>query len=163
MNRNYWPLGIFLLAMVVVGLIFLTIKTAVSNPVELTRMCQMDSEEVDENINAITKKRQEFEKKYIADFEGAILQSPKEFKKFFLRVKNKENGKILTEGKVTFFLTRPHTTKEDRKLGSGELVDGLWESPIFSVENLGRYEAQALIEVGEDSMCLTREYMVKEK
>ena len=163
MNRNYWPLGIFLLAMVVVGLIFLTIKTAVNNPVELTKMCQIDSQEMDENINIITKKRQEFEKKYIATFEGAILQSPKEFRKIFVRIRDKKDNKILTEGEVTFFLTRPHTTKEDKKLGNGELVDGLWESPTFQIENLGRYEAQALIKIKEDSMCITHEYMVKEK
>ena len=39
MTKNYWPIGIFLLAMVVVGLIVLTIKTALNNPVEMKAMC----------------------------------------------------------------------------------------------------------------------------
>ena len=38
--RNYWPLGIFLLSMVVVGMIVLTIKVALTNPVELQGVCQ---------------------------------------------------------------------------------------------------------------------------
>lgn len=60
MNKNYWPLGIFLFALVVVGLIVLTIKTAITNPVELQRMCQRSSQDVDENINEITKLQTEF-------------------------------------------------------------------------------------------------------
>ena len=84
MNKNYWPIGIFLLAMVVVGLIVLTIKTALTNPVEMKGMCGMDSQYVDENINTITQKRQAFLKQYAINFEGAKEQSINEFKMAFL-------------------------------------------------------------------------------
>ena len=161
MNKNYWPIGIFLLAMVVVRLIVLTIKTALTNPVEMKGMCGMDSQYVDENINAITQKRQAFLKQYAINFEGAKEQSINEFKMAFLRVKNLENQKIQNNAKITFFLTRPNTTQEDQKLGAGELVDGIYQSPAFEVKKQGRWQVEAYVEVGEDSICLMQEYLVK--
>ncbi|MDE5925984.1 MAG: hypothetical protein K2G68_04635, partial [Helicobacter sp.] len=62
--KNYWPFGIFLLAMVVVGLIVLTIKVAVMNPVELQSICQRSSQEIDANINEIVKRRESFLNNY---------------------------------------------------------------------------------------------------
>lgn len=90
MNKNYWPLGIFLFALVVVGLIVLTIKTAITNPVELQRMCQRSSQDVDENINEITKLQTEFLKKYVINFEGAREQTSKEFRQAFIRITSKK-------------------------------------------------------------------------
>ena len=52
--KNYWPFGIFLLAMVVVGLIVLTIKVAITNPVELQGVCQQSSQYIDENSNTFS-------------------------------------------------------------------------------------------------------------
>ncbi|WP_104722329.1 hypothetical protein [Helicobacter mesocricetorum] len=161
MNKNYWPLGIFLFAMVVVGLIVLTIKTAITNPVELQRMCQRSSQDVDENINEITKLRTEFLKKYVISFEGAREQTPKEFRQAFIRIISKESGAIQSDANVNFYLTRPHTAKEDKDLGRAEFVDGLWQSPSFSVEGLGRYEIEAFVQIGEDSICISQKYRIQ--
>ncbi|AWI34670.1 hypothetical protein [Helicobacter apodemus] len=162
MNKNYWPLGIFLFALVVVGLIVLTIKTAITNPVELQRMCQRSSQDVDENINEITKLQAEFLKKYVINFEGAREQTSKEFRQAFIRITSKENGTIQSNAKVNFYLTRPHTAREDRDLGKAEFVDGLWQSPSFSVESLGRYQIEAYVEIGKDSLCISKEYRIKQ-
>ncbi|MDE5602369.1 MAG: hypothetical protein K2I71_00385 [Helicobacter sp.] len=161
MNKNYWPLGIFLFAMVVVGLIVLTIKTAITNPVELQRMCQRSSQDIDENINEITKLRTEFLKKYAIGFEGAREQTPKEFRQAFIRITSKHSGVLLKDANVNFYLTRPHTSKEDKDLGKAEFVDGLWQSPSFSVEGLGRYQIEAYVEIGKDSICVFREYRIQ--
>lgn len=72
--KNYWPFGIFLLAMVVVGLIVLTIKVAITNPVELQGVCQQSSQYIDENSNAITQMRNRILKQYNIAFEGALQQ-----------------------------------------------------------------------------------------
>ncbi|WP_297813720.1 hypothetical protein [uncultured Helicobacter sp.] len=159
--KNYWPFGIFLLAMVVVGLIVLTIKIAITNPVELQNMCQRNSQEIDENINEITKMREAFLKKYHIAFEGALQQDIKSFRQIFVRLSDKTSGKIETDAKVRFFLTRPNTTKEDQILGEGELVEGLWQSKSFEVQKSGRYQGEALVEVGEVSICITQEYFIQ--
>lgn len=159
--KNYWPFGIFLLAMVVVGLIVLTIKVAVTNPVELQSICQRSSQEIDANINEIVKSRESFLNKYNVSFEGALQQDTKSFRQIFLRLSNKKNGKIETDAKVSFFLTRPNTIKEDKNLGEGELVEGLWQSQSFEVQKEGRYQSEALIEIGEDSICVTQEYFIQ--
>lgn len=159
--KNYWPFGIFLLTMVVVGLIVLTIKTAVTNPVELQSMCQRNSQEIDANINEITKKREVFLQKYNIAFEGALQQDTKTFRQIFMRLSDKMSGKIETNAKVSFFLTRPNTTREDQNLGEGELVDGLWQSETFEVRNPGRYQSEAFVEVGEDSICISQEYFIQ--
>ncbi len=161
MNKNYWPIGIFLLAMVVVGLIVLTIQTALNNPVEMKGMCGMDSQYVDENINEITQKQQRFLKKYAINFEGAEEQSLSEFKMAFVGIRDLESQKPQIEAQVSFFLTRPNTTKEDRVLGQGELVDGIYQSPSFEVDKQGRWQVEVYAEVGEDSICLMQEYLVK--
>lgn len=160
MKRNYWPLGIFMLAMVVVGMIILTLKMALGNPVEYTTICGWKPQEFDEKNNEIMVAKSQFLQKYNVDFKGKIEPTKEEFKRLFVRVKNKDN-KIVQDAKVDFFLTRPHTAKEDKELGMAELVDGLYESKDFAVENLGKWEAQALIRINEDYICITKEYQVK--
>lgn len=58
--------------MVVVGLIVLTIKVAITNPVELQSVCQRNSQEIDANINEISKKREIFLRKYEIAFEACV-------------------------------------------------------------------------------------------
>lgn len=160
--KNYWPFGIFLLAMVVVGLIVLTIKVAVMNPVELQSICQRSSQEIDANINEIVKSRESFLNKYNVSFEGALQQDTKSFRQIFLRLSNKINGKIETDAKCKFFsYTTKYYVKEDKNLGEGELVEGLWQSQSFEVQKEGRYQSEALIEIGEDSICVTQEYFIQ--
>ncbi|CAM2892443.1 hypothetical protein [Helicobacter burdigaliensis] len=160
MKKNYWPLGIFMLAMVVVGLIVLTLRMALTNPVEYTMMCGWKPQYVDENINEITIARNSFLQKYNVDFEGKMEPTKEEFRRLFVRLKDK-NDKIIQNANVEFFLTRPHTAKEDQNLGMGELVEGLYESKDFSIERLGKWEAQALIKIGKEYICITKEYKVK--
>ncbi|WP_236033222.1 hypothetical protein [Helicobacter turcicus] len=159
--KNYWPFGIFLLAMVVVGLIVLTLKVAISNPVELQGICQQNSQYIDENSNEIAQMRARLLKQYNITFEGSQNQNSKDFHQIFLRISDKTNDKITTNAKVEFFLTRPNTTKEDQILGDGELVNGLWQSRYFEVQKQGRYQSEAFVEIGADSICITKEYFVR--
>lgn len=161
MNKNYWPIGIFLLVMVVIGLIVLTIKTALNNPVEMKAMCGMDSQYVDENINEITQKRQAFLKQYAIRFEGPKEQSLKDFKMAFIKIKDLKSQKLPTNAKISFFLTRPNTIQEDKALGEGEFVEGIYQSPFFAVDKQGRWQVEAYVEIGGDSICLMQEYLVK--
>lgn len=160
--KNYWPFGIFLLAMVVVGLIVLTLKVAISNPVELQGMCQQNSQYVDENANEIAQMRTRLLGQYNIVFEGAIEQTPRDFRQIFLRIREKMSGKIIANAEVKFFLTRPNTTKEDKMLGNGEFVDGLWQSGVFEVQQQGRYQGEALVKINDDSLCIVQEYFIKE-
>lgn len=160
--RNYWPFGIFLLAMVVVGLIILTIRVAVSNPLELQGMCQKNSQYIDENSNKISQMRTRLLAEYKISFEGALRQDLKSFRQMFIRISDKKDEKIITNAKVEFFLTRPNTTKEDRILGNGELVDGLWQSESFEVQKQGRYQGEALVEIDNDFICIMQEYFIRE-
>ena len=98
---------------------------------------------------------------YNIAFEGALQQDLREFRQIFLRIKEKESGKLETNAKVQFFLTRPNTTREDRILGDAELVEGLWQSHSFEVEKPGRYQSEALVEIGGDSICVTQEYFIQ--
>ena len=161
MNKNYWPIGIFLLAMAVVGLIALTLKIAISNPIELQGVCGQNSQFIDENANEIAKMRNKLLLQYSFVFEGESVQNLKDFNRISLRVNNKENGESLKDIQVKFFLTRPNTTQEDKDLGHGEFVNGMWQSCAFEVEKLGRYQSEALVEIGRDSICITKEYFVR--
>ncbi|MCI5967978.1 hypothetical protein [Helicobacter sp.] len=160
--RNYWPLGIFLLAMVVVGLIVLTLKVAISNPVELQGICQQSSQYIDENANAIAQMRARLLKQYDITFEGMQGQNLKSYRQIFLRISDKTDGRIVTDAEVNFFLMRPHTTQDDKALGSGELVEGLWQSQYFEVQKQGRYQSEALVKIDGDSICVTQEYFIRE-
>ena len=158
--RNYWPLGIFLFILVVVGFIAFTIKIALQNPVELKAICQKKSQEIDANINTIVQAEQRFLKQYDIEFEGSYKQSTEEFRQAFLKILSKDK-KPINHAKVHFYLTRPHTTKEDQDLGDGEFVDEIWQSPFFKVQNLGRYEIEASITIDDDSICIMQEYNIR--
>lgn len=177
--RNYWPLGIFLLAMVVVGLIILTLKVAITNPVELQGMCGINSQEMDENANEIAKKRKEFLEKYQVNFamQGKeVFVKKKNTQRSFMEIaksnftqlelllrdinKNPLQDEILKKVEIEFFLTRPHTTREDKRLGLGKFENGLWKSQEFVIDKDGRYQSEALVKIGEDSICITQEYSV---
>ena len=159
--RNYWPLGIFLLSMVVVGMIVLTIKVAVTNPVELQGVCQQSSQYIDENSNAITQMRNRILSHYNIAFAGALHHDLRAPRPISLRIQETARGKLETNAKVQVFLTRPNTTREDRILGDAELVEGLWQSHSFEVEKPGRYQSEALVEIGGDSICVTQEYFIQ--
>ncbi|MDD6055338.1 MAG: hypothetical protein PUB96_02185 [Helicobacteraceae bacterium] len=163
--KNYWPLGIFLFSLVVVGLIVLTLKTALSNPVELQKLCGFSSQRIDENANEIEIKRKAFLEKYavgfLEDSAANIKLEAQNFHNLKLSLIDKENHAV-PEAKVTFFLTRPHTTKEDLDLGSGILNESfIYESKSFEALKKGRWIEQALVEVGEDSICVTNEVFLK--
>ena len=161
MNKNYWPMGIFLLAMAVVGLIALTLKTAISNPVELQGMCQWKPQEVDERANEITQKRQQFLEKYAIGFIGDKTPDSSEFQHLFLSLIAKQTHSI-PEAKVLFFLTRPHTTREDIDLGEGEISDlFFYQSKTFDALKKGRWQAEAYVEIGEDFICFTEEFEIQ--
>ncbi|MDA3968369.1 FixH family protein [Helicobacter ibis] len=160
MSKNYWPMGIFLFSLVVVGMIILTIKTAINNPVEIQRMCGFTSQYVDENINEITIKRNEFLEKYNISFEGSRDVDFKSFTTTFVRIKDKVTNKIITDAEIKFYLTRPNTTRNDMELGVGELVDGLYQSPRFKVDIAGRWQMDALVRINDDYICISENYNV---
>ncbi|NLU35296.1 MAG: hypothetical protein GXX07_10075, partial [Wolinella succinogenes] len=50
-EKNFWPLGIFLVTMTVVGMIIWTVNLALKNPVELDNSYMSYYQQVDSNIN----------------------------------------------------------------------------------------------------------------
>lgn len=159
--KNYWPFGIFLLAMAVVALIALTIRVAILNPVEPQGICQQNSQYIDEHSNAIAQMRARLLERYEISFEGALQYELKDFHQLFLHISDKANGNSIVNAEVMFFLTRPNTTREDKNLGTGKFVDRLWQSEYFDVSKQGRYQGEAFVKIGNDSICVTQEYFVK--
>ncbi len=159
--KNYWPFGIFLLAMVVVGLITLTLKVAITNPVELQGMCQLSAQYIDENSNAITQMRNRLLSQYSFSFEGRLDPKKEAFKRLFLKIQTKDGQQVSGDVKVQFFLTRPNTNKENKNLGYGDFTNHLWQSASFDVEKKGRYQSEALVQIGADSICVVQEYFVR--
>jgi hypothetical protein len=143
-EENYWPHFILASILAVAGLCVWTVKIAINNPVEMDSFYFEKYQQVDENINEIILKQQEFDKKY------DVVVRKDDFKigenEFFLNVHTKDN-KFISDAKVEVTITRPDTSKYDKKLEVSSVKEGTYIFKPFNVEKIGRWQIMSKITV----------------
>lgn len=160
-QRNFWPLGIFLVTMAVVGLIIWTVNLALKNPVELENSYMTYYQDVDGRINEIQRSEKHFWGIYELKGLGYsfALSEPKGIT---LRLVKREGGADVSGAKATFRLTRPHTAREDIELGEGiELEAGVYATPAITFPKPGRWKLQGRLETDQGEGHFEREISVR--
>ncbi|WP_281951560.1 FixH family protein [Nitrosophilus kaiyonis] len=112
-EKNYWPHFIVALVFFAIGLGVWTIKAAIDNPVELDNSYMLNYHAVDEDINDILKKQHIFEKNYDLNLLTNKINVGKNKLEIVLKDKN---GKVVKNAKIDILVTRPDTTKYDKKV-----------------------------------------------
>ncbi len=153
-ESNYWPHFIFALVVFAITLGVWTVKTAIDNPVEMDNSFMMKYQDVDKNFYNIEKEKKEFDKLYTLELKNRKLDPGKN--QIVLFVKERNTSKPLTGAHVEVLLTRPFTTKFDKKskahFENGAYItdlnisqEGRWNI-IFKISdsNLTRYKTYKL-------------------
>ncbi len=112
-ERNFWPLMIvgFLLFGGVMGT--WTIIETQKNPVELDNSYMLGYHEVDKDINTILKNQQKFDKAYDINLLTTKISKGKNRVEILLKDKN---NNLIKNAKIEVLITRPDTTKYDKKI-----------------------------------------------
>ncbi len=120
-ERNYWPHFIVGLVLFAAVLGVWTIKAAMDNPVELDNSYMLDYHNADEEINEILKKQRVFDKKYRVDLKERKISAGENILTILV---TDINGSMVKNADVTVLVTRPETTKLDKKLKARKTSQG---------------------------------------
>jgi len=152
---SYWPHMIVGFLFLAIGLGYWTIKTAISLPVQETNDYMMKYQEADININDIMTSKEAFDKDYTMSLSGikTIIMTDNIYSnriqpelvvlsdginKFDYIVK-KRDGTIVKDAKVSFLLTRPHSTREDYMIEVIPYNGKYYQTPDINISKAGRY------------------------
>jgi hypothetical protein len=113
MNKNYWPHFIIALVAFAVVLGVWTVRVAMDNPVQLDNSFMMKYQDVDNNYYQIERAARNFDKNYLFTFQNKKLKTGENLLVF--EVKRKD-GEPVSTAEVELLITRPDTTKYDRRL-----------------------------------------------
>ncbi len=154
-EKTYWPHMIVGFLMLAVTLGYWTIRAASSMPVQETNDYMMKYQESDMNINEIREKKRAFDNDYIIDLkdiETMVMTDnihsnrpqPDPVKltigsnRFSYTVADK-SGKIIEDANVSFLLTRPHTTVDDKMIEVVSFQGDRYVTPEINISKPGRY------------------------
>ncbi len=112
-EKNYWPHFVAGLILFGIGMGVWTIFMTIDNPVEMDNSYMMNYHQLDRDINKIIESGKKFDKKY--DFNLLTKDLKTGENTLLLEVKDKE-GNIIKDAKVDILVTRPETTKFDKKI-----------------------------------------------
>lgn len=182
---NPWPLGICIFVLCVIGLIIYTIKIATANPATPTTLCGVNYQSIDEAANEIAKAQEEFEAQFAAGFiaqnaklaektdyklqnpkaenrslNPAILMDIADFKELEFAILSRYEHKI-PQAEIKFFLLRPHTNEAAVLLGHFDNERNIYISEPIPSAKVGRYEAQAQVQIGELKTCIRQEFLLQ--
>ncbi len=143
-EKNYWPHFIVGLVLFTIGMGVWTVMTAINNPVELDNSYMMNYHQVDADINTIIAKGKAFDKKYDLNLLTKELKEGKNI--LVVEVKDK-NGNAVEGVKVDILVTRPDTTKFDKKLKAS--FDGKNYKAEVVLDKVGRWNIIIKASVGE--------------
>ena len=152
-ESNYWPH--FIIALVVFAIILgvWTVKTAIDNPVEMDNSYMMKYQDVDKNFYKIEKEKKEFDKRYLVRVKNERLKRGKNLIQII--VKDKNETKEIDSAQIELLLTRPETTKYDKKV-KAKYVDGIYVAEV-EIPKEGRWNIILKVTVGD----LTRYFTIK--
>jgi FixH len=123
------------------------LRVSFATPVEMANDYQMGYKQVDKNYDDIVKQGRIFDSQYDANIttpEQMSFQS----NKASLTIVDK-NGKTVKDANITALVTRPDTSKLDKKLTLFAYQDGKHVSQSFDVEKEGRWKINFKIQIGD--------------
>jgi len=148
-----------------IGLGYWTVKTAISMPVQETNDYMMKYQQADININDILTSKEAFDKEYSLNLTGIktmvmtdniysnrvqpeLVVLSKGINSFNYIVKNKQDGTVIKNAKVSFLLTQPHSTREDKMIDSVPFNGKYYKTPDINISKVGRYTLQLRATIG---------------
>ena len=163
-EKSYWPHMILGFLGIGIMLGYWTIKSAINMPVNESNRYQKKYQQADMGINEIIEAQQRFDKQYRVTPLGFTLSDFKPNK--FLKRKHgdiialqKENrlqyrietlsGSAVDDANVSFLLTRPHTVHDDQRFDGITSQGGIYSTPLFTLENPGRYTLRLRVQKGD--------------
>ncbi|NPA64880.1 MAG: hypothetical protein GXO16_07905 [Epsilonproteobacteria bacterium] len=145
-ERNYWPHFIMALVLFAVVLGVWTVKVAIDNPVELDNSFMMRYQQVDERYYEIEQAQRRFDRAYRVELENAKLQKGKNV----LRIRVSDlNGTAMENARVELLITRPDTSRYDRKL-QAIYEGGLYRATV-DLPLEGRWNIVTKVEIDKDT------------
>jgi hypothetical protein len=140
-EKNYWPHFIIALVLFAVTMGGWTLKVAIDNPVELDNSYMMNYHEVDDRINELLKKQQEFEKFF------SLRLVTKKINKGKNKIEFEIGGKKFEKAEVVVLLTRPDTVRYDKKIVKN--ITGKKFSIVVDLPKDGRWQFEVRVKIGK--------------
>jgi hypothetical protein len=142
----YWPIGIFLAILGVVGLSIWTINVANTHPVVMDDFYFEKYQDVDYDYNKIKLSQKAFDKKY--DIKYNISEFKQGDNSLVLSIMTKKN-KPVNDATIMIRVTRPYTKDQDKDLKVISKENGSYKLSSFNIDSIGRWQILAKITVGD--------------
>ena len=165
---SYWPHMIVGFLFLAIGLGYWTVKTAISLPVQETNDYMMKYQQADININDILTSKEAFDKEYSLNLTGIktmvmtdniysnriqpeLVVLSEGINNFSYIVKRKDDNSIVKNSKVSFLLTQPHSTREDKMIDEVPFNGKYYRTPDINISKAGRYTLQLRVTIGDNT------------
>ncbi len=145
---NFWPYGITISIVAVVILCIDMIVISLKNPVYMDDFYLEKYQNVDENINKIITSQKKFDKKYTIEVDMAEKFSAKN-NSIKIKIVDKITAKNAKNAKIELLITRPDSSKFDKKLSVIEIKDGYYIFQPFDIEKKGRWQIMLKVSIGK--------------
>ena len=147
-KRNYWPHFILASIFAVASLCVWTVKIAVNTPVEMDSFYFDSYQNVELNYNDIIHKQQAFDKKYVIDIPKHDFKIGEE-NSLSLSIKELVDSRGVDDANVTVVITRPDTSRLDKKPALLSKKNGIYTFEPFKVEKPGRWQIMSKVTIGD--------------
>ena len=164
-EKTYWPHMILGFLFLGLTLVFWTIKSVSTMPVNESNDYMLKYQEADININSILNSKALFDKSYtikLTDAKKAMykLENAKRAKEensvVLIKGKNSFNylvttkdGSTVSDANVTFLLTQPHSVNEDQYVENISFNEGKFNVSDIDITKAGRYTLQLRVKIGK--------------
>ena len=167
-EKTYWPHMILGFLLIGITLGYWTVKHAVQMPVQEVNEYMMKYQDADLGINDILEKKQAFDKLYtiklnnvkmmvMTDNINSKIPQPNAVTlskgtNHFSYTVTKKDGTVVSNAKVSFLLTRPHTVKDDVMIENVPFKDGMYVTPVLDIQKPGRYTLQFRAKIDDNTV-----------
>jgi len=159
-----WRNNASLAFLIIVPTLFLiglgyVLKISFGTPVEMANDYHMGYKQVDKNYDEIVKQAKVFDSKFDANI---TTQEKMTLKSNIASIKIVDkNGSFVKDANVTALVTRPDTTKLDKKLTEFKAQNSNYLSLPFDLEKEGRWQINFRVQIGDAVKFLTFESFAK--
>jgi len=137
-DRNYWPHGILALILAVVFGGALSVREALKHPVQESNYFMKKYQDFEDHAYDLEKQKDEFDKNFFISYSIKKLRIGQNHLK--LKIKNRLTDKPVDGAKIELLLTRPDTTKLDKKVKLLNSKNGTYIFEDLNISRLGRWQ-----------------------
>lgn len=172
-EKTYWPHMILGFLLIGITLGYWTVKHAVQMPVQEVNEYMLKYQQADLGINDILEKKHAFDKTYtiklnnvkmmvMTDNINSKIPQPNAVtlskgENHFSYTVTKKDGTVVSNAKVSFLLTRPHTVKDDVMIEEVPFKNGMYVTPSIDIQKPGRYTLQFRAKIDDNSVGYAEE------